>query len=197
MSRTTHIQTPSALHPNLNIITTAHFYAHLVTRTHMIIFSKHFSLAWLRQSLTSHCLQTNSAIAAVDDMALDIFRKFFLKILLLSCAATVILHAHGTTHEILCVVRCCGKIVHAKPPQSQSCINVRAQMLIEIFSHESHSAAWAAHNNQDDDFDPEFLAPLENMTITQGRDVSFTCVVNELGNYKVSKRVLCDSCCIC
>ncbi|XP_029055933.1 matrix-remodeling-associated protein 5-like isoform X3 [Osmia bicornis bicornis] len=31
---------------------------------------------------------------------------------------------------------------------------------------------------------PEFLALLENHTVTQGRDVSFTCVVNHLQSYK-------------
>lgn len=36
------------------------------------------------------------------------------------------------------------------------------------------------------DQDPEFLQPLDNLTVTQGRDVSFTCVVNNLGQYKVS-----------
>ncbi|KAL2717689.1 lachesin-like isoform X1 [Vespula squamosa] len=33
---------------------------------------------------------------------------------------------------------------------------------------------------------PEFLAPLENYTVTQGRDVSFTCVVNHLQSYKIA-----------
>ncbi|KAF7998367.1 hypothetical protein HCN44_009765 [Aphidius gifuensis] len=33
---------------------------------------------------------------------------------------------------------------------------------------------------------PEFLAPLENHTVTQGRDVFFTCVVNHLQAYKVA-----------
>jgi hypothetical protein len=33
--------------------------------------------------------------------------------------------------------------------------------------------------------EPEFLQPLENHTVTQGRDVFFTCVVNHLGLYKV------------
>ena len=32
---------------------------------------------------------------------------------------------------------------------------------------------------------PEFLFPLENHTVIQGRDVVFTCVVNHLQNYKV------------
>ncbi|KAF7415182.1 hypothetical protein HZH68_003671 [Vespula germanica] len=33
---------------------------------------------------------------------------------------------------------------------------------------------------------PQFLAPLENHTVTQGRDVSFTCVVNHLQSYKIA-----------
>ncbi|XP_001599961.2 lachesin [Nasonia vitripennis] len=33
---------------------------------------------------------------------------------------------------------------------------------------------------------PEFLAPLENHTVIQGRDVSFTCVVNHLQTYRVA-----------
>ncbi|XKL66239.1 hypothetical protein PGB90_009659 [Kerria lacca] len=33
---------------------------------------------------------------------------------------------------------------------------------------------------------PEFYAPLENLTATQGRDVQFTCVVNHLGEYRVA-----------
>nr|CAD7455886.1 unnamed protein product [Timema tahoe] len=37
---------------------------------------------------------------------------------------------------------------------------------------------------QTTDLEPEFLAPLENLTVTQGRNVHFTCVVNHLGTYK-------------
>ncbi|XP_076235065.1 dpr-interacting protein lambda [Calliopsis andreniformis] len=33
---------------------------------------------------------------------------------------------------------------------------------------------------------PEFLAPLENHTVIQGRDVFFTCVVNHLQSYRVA-----------
>ncbi|XP_063241695.1 lachesin-like [Bacillus rossius redtenbacheri] len=33
---------------------------------------------------------------------------------------------------------------------------------------------------------PEFLAPLENITVSQGRDIYFTCVVNHLGQYTVA-----------
>lgn len=35
-------------------------------------------------------------------------------------------------------------------------------------------------------FEPDFLVPLENVTIAQGRDATFTCVVNNLGGYRVS-----------
>ncbi|XP_060537057.1 lachesin-like [Cylas formicarius] len=34
--------------------------------------------------------------------------------------------------------------------------------------------------------EPEFLAPLENHTVPQGRDIFFTCVVNHLSSYKVA-----------
>ncbi|XP_043280754.1 lachesin isoform X2 [Venturia canescens] len=33
---------------------------------------------------------------------------------------------------------------------------------------------------------PDFLYPLENVTIPQGRDATFTCVVNHLGGYRVA-----------
>ncbi|XP_031618862.1 neurotrimin-like isoform X2 [Contarinia nasturtii] len=33
---------------------------------------------------------------------------------------------------------------------------------------------------------PEFLAPLDNFTVTQGRDISFTCVVENLQQYRVA-----------
>ncbi|XP_021918138.1 lachesin isoform X2 [Zootermopsis nevadensis] len=35
-------------------------------------------------------------------------------------------------------------------------------------------------------FEPDFLYPLENVTIPQGRDAMFTCVVNNLGGYRVA-----------
>lgn len=35
-------------------------------------------------------------------------------------------------------------------------------------------------------FEPDFVFPLENVTVAQGRDASFTCVVNNLGGYRVS-----------
>ncbi|KAF4532667.1 hypothetical protein B566_EDAN002902 [Ephemera danica] len=35
-------------------------------------------------------------------------------------------------------------------------------------------------------YEPDFIYPLENVTIAQGRDATFTCVVNNLGGYRVS-----------
>ncbi|XP_050313906.1 lachesin-like isoform X2 [Anthonomus grandis grandis] len=35
-------------------------------------------------------------------------------------------------------------------------------------------------------FEPDFKFPLENLTVPQGRDAMFTCVVNNLGGYRVS-----------
>ncbi|KAF2903426.1 hypothetical protein ILUMI_02760 [Ignelater luminosus] len=35
-------------------------------------------------------------------------------------------------------------------------------------------------------FEPDFLYPLENVTVAQGRDATFTCVVNNLGGYRVA-----------
>ncbi|XP_034124120.1 neurotrimin isoform X3 [Drosophila guanche] len=35
-------------------------------------------------------------------------------------------------------------------------------------------------------FEPDFVIPLENVTIAQGRDATFTCVVNNLGGHRVA-----------
>jgi hypothetical protein len=35
--------------------------------------------------------------------------------------------------------------------------------------------------------EPEFLEPLQNLTVTAGREVKLQCVVKHLGSYKVSK----------
>ncbi|VVC43626.1 Immunoglobulin subtype,Immunoglobulin-like domain,Immunoglobulin-like fold,Immunoglobulin V-set [Cinara cedri] len=40
--------------------------------------------------------------------------------------------------------------------------------------------------HEPDELMPEFYAPLENWTVSQGRDVYFTCTVNNLGKYKVA-----------
>ncbi|KAF0773449.1 lachesin-like isoform X1 [Aphis craccivora] len=35
-------------------------------------------------------------------------------------------------------------------------------------------------------YEPDFLFPLDNVTIAQGRDAIFTCVVNNIGGNRVS-----------
>uniref|UniRef100_A0A182UMQ6 Ig-like domain-containing protein n=1 Tax=Anopheles merus TaxID=30066 RepID=A0A182UMQ6_ANOME len=47
------------------------------------------------------------------------------------------------------------------------------------------AGAFAIRHGTQTEAQPEFLAPLDNLTVTQGRDVSFTCVVNNLGQYRV------------
>ncbi|KAJ6648677.1 hypothetical protein Bhyg_03908 [Pseudolycoriella hygida] len=41
-------------------------------------------------------------------------------------------------------------------------------------------------------FEPDFVFPLENVTIAQGRDATFTCVVNNLGGYRTDNVVILD-----
>lgn len=55
-------------------------------------------------------------------------------------------------------------------------------LLVAVFA----AAALVAGQLPPEEPEPEFLQPLENMTVTQGRHVSFTCVVNHLGSYKVA-----------
>lgn len=39
-------------------------------------------------------------------------------------------------------------------------------------------------------FQPEFVAPIANLTVPLGRDALFTCLVEHLGGYRVSKSLL-------
>lgn len=61
-------------------------------------------------------------------------------------------------------------------------------MDVYTFSFWFHFEITTGHGSQQE-AQPEFLAPLDNLTVTQGRDVSFTCVVNNLGQYRVSRIV--------
>ncbi|KAL0901640.1 hypothetical protein ABMA27_006849 [Loxostege sticticalis] len=49
-----------------------------------------------------------------------------------------------------------------------------------------HACEMRSTNISDVRLEPDFLYPLENVTIAQGRDAMFTCVVNNLGGYRVS-----------
>lgn len=39
-------------------------------------------------------------------------------------------------------------------------------------------------------FSPDFTEPVKNITVTKGRDATFTCHVKQLGGYRVSKKML-------
>ncbi|XP_044765795.1 lachesin-like [Coccinella septempunctata] len=80
-----------------------------------------------------------------------------------------------------------------------NCIKSKTQLLIKSYQHRDRSMRatqvmillWTVFQaivsrGQLIDLEPEFLAPLENHTVTQGRDVFFTCVVNHLSTYKVA-----------
>ncbi|KAL9929609.1 dpr-interacting protein lambda isoform 1-T5 [Glossina fuscipes fuscipes] len=58
--------------------------------------------------------------------------------------------------------------------------------LLALFNGFSQFLVFAQGHSQPDEPEPEFLSQLSNMTVAQGRDVSFTCVVNNLGQYRVA-----------
>ncbi|XP_052837439.1 protein amalgam isoform X2 [Drosophila gunungcola] len=59
--------------------------------------------------------------------------------------------------------------------------------LIEAISIiKSHSMPHIHGNSESDEIGPEFLAKLGNITVPLGRDISFTCVVDKLGQYRVA-----------
>ncbi|XP_070069359.1 protein amalgam [Drosophila takahashii] len=49
-----------------------------------------------------------------------------------------------------------------------------------------HSVLHINGNSELDELGPEFLAQLSNITVPIGRDISFTCVVDNLGQYRVA-----------
>lgn len=66
-------------------------------------------------------------------------------------------------------------------PYGMASQNVALCVLIAVFLHVS-----LGQTPPKSEVLPEFLALLENHTVTQGRDVFFTCVVNHLQSYKVA-----------
>ncbi|XP_062142695.1 lachesin isoform X2 [Drosophila sulfurigaster albostrigata] len=50
----------------------------------------------------------------------------------------------------------------------------------------SHSLTNTQIHSDPDEQGPQFLAQLTNITVPQGRDISFTCVVDNLGQYRVA-----------
>ncbi|KAI8124212.1 Protein CEPU-1 [Lucilia cuprina] len=60
----------------------------------------------------------------------------------------------------------------------------------KISSHTSYSTLNTGSSSSSSSsvsaFEPDFVIPLENVTVAQGRDATFTCVVNNLGGHRVS-----------
>ncbi|KAI8119377.1 Lachesin [Lucilia cuprina] len=77
--------------------------------------------------------------------------------------------------------------------QVKCCISVLLVFILLLMgfgdggdSRRNSMQVFAQGHNQPDEPEPEFLSLLPNITVPQGRDVSFTCVVNNLGQYKVA-----------
>lgn len=86
----------------------------------------------------------------------------------------------------LCVVTGKCPFIVARPfdwtAPGQLIDNNRCRCLTSLsFCHSGHS-----QHGQKNDLEPTFLAALENLTAVQGRDVVFTCVADNLGDYRVS-----------
>ncbi|XP_046803262.1 neurotrimin isoform X2 [Lucilia cuprina] len=60
----------------------------------------------------------------------------------------------------------------------------------KISSHTSYSTLNTGSSSSSSSsvsaFEPDFVIPLENVTVAQGRDATFTCVVNNLGGHRVA-----------
>ncbi|XP_060537401.1 lachesin isoform X2 [Cylas formicarius] len=62
--------------------------------------------------------------------------------------------------------------------QTFSSVSVQPHLLYILLLFQCNDVAYT--------FEPDFLFPLENLTVPQGRDAIFTCVVNNLGGYRVA-----------
>ena len=82
--------------------------------------------------------------------------------------------------------------------QLLSMVNIPPPPLIQLkFKHSPLSPSPSAHSTHGGgEAEPQFLAPLENITAVQGRDVVFTCVADNLGEYRVRHSLLLTECCI-
>ncbi|XP_033149952.1 lachesin [Drosophila busckii] len=55
-----------------------------------------------------------------------------------------------------------------------------------LYTDASHMLQNSQGQHEPDEVGPQFLAQLTNITVPQGRDISFTCVVDNLGQYRVA-----------
>ncbi|XP_064535100.1 lachesin isoform X2 [Drosophila montana] len=75
--------------------------------------------------------------------------------------------------------------------QTQFCVRTLASVTLLLLTgllctEGSHSLPNIQGQSEPDEVGPHFLAQLTNITVPQGRDISFTCVVDNLGQYRVA-----------
>ncbi|XP_050330348.1 neuronal growth regulator 1 isoform X1 [Bactrocera neohumeralis] len=68
----------------------------------------------------------------------------------------------------------------------QQCAAVRWQLLVAFLICNCIDISISNQISTVGAFEPDFVFPLENVTVAQGRDATFTCVVNNLGGHRVS-----------
>ncbi|XP_017490579.1 PREDICTED: uncharacterized protein LOC108378787 [Rhagoletis zephyria] len=68
----------------------------------------------------------------------------------------------------------------------QQCAAVRWQLLVVFLICNCIDISISNQISTVGAFEPDFVFPLENVTVAQGRDATFTCVVNNLGGHRVS-----------
>jgi len=59
-----------------------------------------------------------------------------------------------------------------------------AEVAIVAFTFAAAAASSVSHEHAE--ILPRFVQPIENITAVQGRDVSFTCIVDHIGPYRVN-----------
>ncbi|XP_036318633.1 protein amalgam [Rhagoletis pomonella] len=68
----------------------------------------------------------------------------------------------------------------------QQCAAVRWQLLVVFLICNCIDISISNQISTVGAFEPDFVFPLENVTVAQGRDATFTCVVNNLGGHRVA-----------
>lgn len=127
---------------------------------------------------------------------MDYFKKFFLKILVQLLLNRLLLVICVCSTLLLLVT---GKCCNLKRPVyclqsinlqsfNWSLIVLRLNHIIQFRTTRTPPSTAHSQHGQKAELEPQFLAPLENITAVQGRDVVFTCVADDLGEYRVSSR---------
>ncbi|XP_050739956.1 lachesin-like isoform X2 [Eriocheir sinensis] len=75
-----------------------------------------------------------------------------------------------------------GSAAPRRPPAPRLLLQVAAALL--LFTSGGAEQAPSPKSNRVHSFEPQFLEPLQNVTVTEGREATFTCVVDHLGGYR-------------